>query len=157
MEDGTKRKLDEDQIKELNIILSLIDKYKIETDTESRNQLIRMIAVRHVITKGYLVKEVSCMIVDEDLKFIKMIDDKLKALLTPIYNGLVDMATNHCKEWFLALMRKSGVTNPKLYKYQVDLIKWLLRAIIHNDLTDAIYSLLISRGEKSPSHIEIYG
>lgn len=157
MEIITKRKLDEDQIKELNIILSLIDKYKIETDTDSRNQLIKMIAVRHVITKGYLVKEVSCMIDEDDLKFIRMIDNKLKNLLTPIYNGLVELATNHCKEWFLSLMRKSGVTNPKLYKYQIELIRWLLRAIIFNDLTSSIYSLLISRGELSPSHIEIYG
>ena len=157
MEDVTKRKLDEDQIKELNIILSLIDKYKIETDIESRNQLIRMIAVRHVITKGYLVKEVSCMIVDEDLKFIKMIDDKLKALLTPIYNGLVDMATNHCKEWFLALMRKSGSTNPKMYKFQQKLIKWLFTAIIHNELTDSIYSLLISRGSGKTHSLSVGG
>ena len=157
MEYINKKKLDEEQIKELNTILSLIDKYKIETDTASRNHLIKMIAVRHVITKGYLVKEVSCMIDEEDLKFISMIDNKLRDLLTPIYNGLTEVATNHCKEWFLSLMRKSGVTNPKLHKYQLKLIKWLLRAIIHNDLTDAIYSLLISRGEKSPSHIEIYG
>ena len=41
MEDG-KIRLGEDRKEELNTILSLIDKYRIETDTDAKNHLIKI-------------------------------------------------------------------------------------------------------------------
>ena len=156
MDISTRKKLDQEQLKELNIIMSLIDKYKSETDSSQKNQLIKMLAVRHVITKGYLVKEVAEMIDENDIKFVKMVDGKIREILLPIYAGLVETASNHCKEWFLAMQRKKGVTNPRLYKYQFKLIKWVLRAIIMNELSEAIYTLLVSRGkENCPSSLTL--
>ena len=145
MEDG-KIRLGEDRKEELNTILSLIDKYRIETDTDSKNHLIKMLAVRHIVTKGLLTEEMKGMIHEDDISSVIIVDKKIREVLMPIYSQLTLMATNHLEQWFISLQRKKGVLNPKLYKYQKRLAKFLLKAIIENERSDLIYCLLISRG-----------
>jgi hypothetical protein len=145
MEDG-KIRLGEDRKEELNTILSLIDKYRIETDTDAKNHLIKMLAVRHIVTKGLLTEEMKGMIHEDDISYVAIVDKKIREVLMPIYSQLTLMATNHLEQWFVSLQRKKGVLNPKLYKYQKRLAKFLLKAIIENERSDLIYCLLISRG-----------
>ena len=123
MEDG-KIRLGEDRKEELNTILSLIDKYRIETDTDSKNHLIKMLAVRHIVTKGLLTEEMKGMIHEDDISSVIIVDKKIREVLMPIYSQLTLMATNHLEQWFISLQRKKGVLNPKLYKYQKRLAKF---------------------------------
>ena len=145
MEDG-KIRLGEDRKEELNTILSLIDKYRIETDTDSRNYLIKMIAQRHIITKGMINGHTRTMLCQDELDWVLEIDKKIRDILYPIYSQLTDMAVNHMEQWFFSLQRKRGVLNPKMYKYQKRLARFLLKACIYADRPDLIYTLLISRG-----------
>lgn len=140
-----KKGIGEDQMKELNIILALVDKFKTTTAPDEKNQLIKMLAVRHVTTKAFLSPNMKEMFNEEDIKFVETVDKKLREILMPVYNSLLKLAVEDCREWFLQMMRKKGQSNPKLYPYQIQLIEWLLRAIIVNELNDAIYTLLVSR------------
>ena len=144
--ENSKIRLGEDRKEELNTILSLIDKYRIETDTDAKNHLIKMLAVRHIVTKGLLTEEMKGMIHEDDISYVVIVDKKIREVLMPIYSQLTLMATNHLEQWFISLQRKKGVLNPKLYKYQKRLAKFLLKAIIENERSDLIYCLLISRG-----------
>ena len=74
MEDG-KIRLGEDRKEELNTILSLIDKYRIETDTDAKNHLIKMLAVRHIVTKGLLTEEMKGMIHEDDISSVIIVPE----------------------------------------------------------------------------------
>ena len=152
-----KQRLSHKQLDELGLILSLIDKYNACTDPEERNQLVRMIAVRHVITKGYLTGVLRGMLFEKDIESIEMINDRIWVILKPIYYGLTELALNHLEDWFISMQRRKGVVNPALYDYQKDLIRWLLRAIICHEKPETIYTLLVSRSSGKTYSLALVG
>ena len=91
MEDG-KIRLGEDRKEELNTILSLIDKYRIETDTDAKNHLIKMIAQRHIITKGMINGHTRTMLFQDEVDWVFEIDKKIRNILYPIYSQLTEKA-----------------------------------------------------------------
>ncbi len=152
-------RLQKEQIEELNQILHLINQYKVtpKENTDEIMELTKMISVRHVITKGYLTPEVQKMLPEDDLKFVKKVNDEMWKVLKPIYDFLTDKAVKHCEEWYEYIQRRQGVGNPRLFKYQKDLMRWLLSAIIKHEMPEAVYTLLISRGSGKTFILSLVG
>ncbi|MGL5716120.1 MAG: hypothetical protein ACRCX2_24095, partial [Paraclostridium sp.] len=110
------------------------------------NDNIKLLSIRHNVTKSYLQEIRKKMLHEDDLKYIEDLNGRIWAVLEPVYDNLTDMALEHMHQWYKRVRKASGELDPKLYKYQLDLCYWLLSAIIKNELTDSLYTLLVSRG-----------
>lgn len=156
-----KKRLGEPELRDLSEIQHLINKYRSLENTKEnqlhRNELIKMIAVRHVTTKGYMTPEVQKFLHPEHIELVRDLNTKIWGILKPVYDGLTNMAVEHCEKWFISLMKKKGLPNPKMYGYQKDLAGWLLSAIIKHELPEAIYTLVISRGSGKTYTLAIVG
>ena len=110
------------------------------------NDNIKLLSIRHNVTKSYLQELRKPFIHPLDLKYIEDLNDRIWNVLEPVYNELTKLALDHMHQWYKRVRKASGELEPQLYRYQLDLANWLLRAIIRNELSDALYTLLVSRG-----------
>lgn len=128
------------QLQEIEVVLN---------DIRAGNNIdlnIKKLSKKHNILKGYLQELRRPFLNEKDLKYIEALNKDTWAVLEPVYNGLTEMAIEHCKQWYIRIKKEAGEVDPKIHTYQLDLIRWLLEAAIKNELTDSIYTLLISRG-----------
>ena len=151
------QRLGEKQLSDLDEILSLIDKYKTTNAVDEKNALIRLIAVRHVVTKGILVPTTVGLIHPKDVEYVKEVDRKINEVLIPVYEQLHKRALEHVEQWFLDTQRRKGSTSPRMYKYQKRMIGWILWAVIANQMNDVFYTLLVSRGGSKSFSFSITG
>jgi len=77
-------KLEEKQLKELDLIVSLISKYRSTNNNEERNELIKLLAQRHIITKGYLSDTGRKQIHPDDIEYIEGIYEDMNLILIAI-------------------------------------------------------------------------
>jgi len=110
------------------------------------NDNIKMLAIKHNVTKAYLQALRKPFLHPLDLEYIEDLNLRIWSVLEPVYNELTNVALNHLHQWYKRVRKASGELDPQSYKYQLDLIYWLLNAIIKNELSDALYTLLVSRG-----------
>lgn len=137
------KELNERQKGQLNDIEALISAISIKEDADEE---IRELAVSHKITKSYLTKTRKTRYSPDVMDYIEDLNGRIWQTLEPVYDFLTETAFEHMHQWFKRIMRERGVLNPELYEYQAELCKWLLEAIIKNEMPDALYTLLISRG-----------
>jgi hypothetical protein len=136
--------LSREEIEQLKSIEVLIEEVK---STEDADDLIKTLASKHNIVKSYLSDLRLSNMPEKDVEYVKNVNARVWGILEPIYNHLVIMAKEHMNQWYKRIKRESGAIDPKLYDYQEDLANFLLEAIIKNELTDTIYTLVLSRGE----------
>lgn len=137
-------KLEEKQLKELDLIVSLISKYRSTNNNEERNELIKLLAQRHIIAKGYLSETSRKQIHPDDIEYIEVIYEDMNLILMPEYERLTGLAVEHIKNLYVQLTLKKG-GRPFFPKYQEKLVRWLLSAIIKHEIPKTIYTLLVSR------------
>ncbi|MGL5712707.1 MAG: hypothetical protein ACRCX2_06785 [Paraclostridium sp.] len=121
------------------------------------NDNIKLLSIRHNVTKSYLQEIRKKMLHEDDLKYIEDLNGRIWAILEPVYDNLTDMALEHMHQWYKRVRKASGELDPKLYEYQLDLCYWLLSAIIKNELTDSLYTLLVSRGSGKTHSLSVVG
>lgn len=110
------------------------------------NENIKLLSIRHNITKSYLQDIRKPFLHEDDLRYIEDLNNRIWQILEPVYDNLSQLALEHMHQWYKRVRKASGEVDPKLYQYQLDLAFWLLSAIIKNELPDALYTLLVSRG-----------
>lgn len=121
------------------------------------NENIKLLSIRHNVTKSHLQEIRMKMLHDEDLKYIEDLNRRIWNILEPVYDNLSTMALEHMHQWYKRVKKASGEIDPKMYEYQVDLAFWLLSAIIKNELPEAFYTLLVSRGSGKTWTLSIVG
>ena len=129
--------------KQLSDIEALINDIKCGINV---NENIRLLSLRHKVTKKYLQDIMKSMLSKEDLEYITDLNNRVYALLEPVYDNLSKLALEHMHQWYKRVRRAAGELEPHLYQYQLDLAYWLLSAIIKDELPEALYTLLVSRG-----------
>lgn len=110
------------------------------------NENIKLLSLRHKVTKKYLQDIMKTMLSKEDLEYITDLNSRIYSLLEPVYDNLSKLALEHMHQWYKRVRRAAGELEPSLYQYQLDLAYWLLSAIIKDELPEALYTLLVSRG-----------
>jgi hypothetical protein len=135
--------LSREEIEQLKSIEVLVEEIKV---TEDADDLIKTLASKHNIVKSYLSDLRLSNMPEKDVEYVKSVNVKVWNILEPIYNHLITMAREHMNQWYKRIKRESGAIDPALYDYQEDLANFLLEAIIKNELTDTIYTLVLSRG-----------
>ena len=149
-----KSKISEEERKQLSQIECIINDIKCGVNV---NENIKLLSIRHNVTKSYLQDIRKPFIDDEDMKYIEDLNMRVWTLLEPIYDNLSLMALEHMHQWYKRVKKSSGEIDPKMYKYQLDLAFWLLSAIIKNELPDALYTLLVSRGSGKTWTLSVVG
>ncbi len=110
------------------------------------NENIKLLSLRHNVTKSYLQEIKRSLLLESDLTYITDLNNRIWQILEPVYENLSQLALEHLHQWYKRIKKASGELDPQLYKYQLDLAYWLLSAIIKNELPEALYTLLVSRG-----------
>lgn len=110
------------------------------------NDNIKLLARRHNVTKSHLQAIRRVLLIPDDLVYIEDLNNRVWKVLEPVYDNLTKIALEHMHQWYKRCRREAGDTDPQMYKYQLDLAEWLLSAIIKNELPEAFYTLLVSRG-----------
>lgn len=148
------KELNERQVGQLNDIEALIMAIATKEDADEE---IRELAVSHKITKSYMTKTRRDRYSPETMAYINDLNDRIWQTLEPVYDFLTNTAFDHMHQWFKRVMKERGVLNPELYEYQAELCKWLLEAIIKNEMPDALYTLLVSRGAGKTWSLSVVG
>lgn len=121
------------------------------------NENIKLLSIRHNITKSYLQDLRKPFLHEIDLRYIEDLNSRIWQILEPVYDNLSQLALEHMHQWYKRVRKASGEVDPKLYQYQLDLAFWLLSAIIKNELPDALYTLLVSRGSGKTHTLSVVG
>ncbi len=142
------------QLQELRDIEDLIVRIQTNEDVDEE---IRMLSVKHKVTKAYMTDVMRNMLSEEDYLKIETLNSKIWNILEPVYEKLTNMALVHMHQWYKRLKISSGELDPNMYEYQLELANWLLGAIIKNELNDSIYTLVVSRGSGKTYTLSIVG
>lgn len=147
-------RISEGELKQLQAIEVIINDIKCGVNI---NENIKLLAIRHNVTKSYLQDLRKPFLHEKDLKYIEDLNNRIWAILEPVYDNLSQLALEHMHQWYKRVRKASGEVDPKLYQYQLDLCYWLLSAIIKNELPDALYTLLVSRGSGKTHSLSVVG
>lgn len=121
------------------------------------NENIKLLSLRHNVTKSYLQEIKRSLLLESDLTYITDLNNRIWQILEPVYENLSQLALEHLHQWYKRIKKASGELDPQLYKYQLDLAYWLLSAIIKNELPEALYTLLVSRGSGKTYTLSVVG
>ena len=142
-------RLEEKQLKELDLIVSLISKYRSTNNDDERKELIKLLAQRHIIAKGYLSDTSRKQIHPDDIEYIEGIYEDMNSILMPEHQRLTNLAVEHIKNLYVQLTLKKG-GRPFFPKYQEKLVNYLNWLNIPYTLVTGNYKEKIA---KSRNHV----
>lgn len=125
--------------------------------SDDADEDIKILSSKHNIVKSYMTNIRMDNMKQEDVDYVREVNEKVWNVLDPVYDALIAMGKEHMNQWYKRVKVLSGAIDPKLYDYQEDLAEYLLEAIIRNELTDTIYTLLLSRGSGKTYTLSVVG